>query len=81
MHKRVALIGASPLGTGANYALEALERTIRVMTADVVASLSIPFVRTKIDAEGTITDDELRAALEDIATQLVSPPLSSTRPV
>jgi NAD(P)H-dependent FMN reductase len=73
VHKRVALIGASPLATGANYALEALERTIRVMTADVIASLSVPFVRAKIDETGAITDAELRAALEGIATQLVTP--------
>jgi NAD(P)H-dependent FMN reductase len=71
VHKRVALIGASPLETGANYALEALERTIRVMSADVVASLSVPFVRVKIDGAGAISDDELRGALEDIATRLV----------
>jgi chromate reductase len=76
VHKRVVLIGASPLGTGANYALEALERTIRVMTADVVGTLSIPFVRTKIDANGVITDDELRASLEDLATRLVTPTAS-----
>jgi len=73
VHKRVALIGASPLGTGANHALEALDRTIRVMTADVVASLSIPFVRGKIDGDGAISDGELRAALENIAAQLVAP--------
>jgi NAD(P)H-dependent FMN reductase len=79
VHKRVALIGASPLQTGANYALEALDRTIRVMTADVVASHSIPFVRTKIDADGAISDVELRAALEDIATQLVAPPSAAPR--
>jgi NAD(P)H-dependent FMN reductase len=73
VHKRVALIGASPLGTGANHALEALDRTIRVMTADVVSTLSIPFVRTKIDETGAISDTELRAALEEMATRLVSP--------
>jgi NAD(P)H-dependent FMN reductase len=73
VHKRVALIGASPLATGANYALDALERTIRVMTADIVASLSIPFVRVKIDATGAISDAALRTSLEDIATRLVTP--------
>lgn len=73
VHKRVALIGASPLGTGANYALEALDRTARVMTADVVAALSVPFVRAKIGDDGAITDDALRAALEDVAARLLSP--------
>jgi NAD(P)H-dependent FMN reductase len=72
VHKRVALIGASPLASGANYALEALERTARVMTADVIATLSVPFVRTKIGDDGSITDATLRAALEDIAARLVS---------
>ncbi len=76
VHKRVALIGASPLETGAHYALEALERTIRVMSADVVASLSVPFVRAKIGADGVITDDELRASLQDIATRLVTPTIA-----
>jgi NAD(P)H-dependent FMN reductase len=73
VHKRVVLIGASPLATGANHALEALDRTIRVMSADVVGTLSIPFVRAKIDESGAITDDELRTTLEDLATRLVSP--------
>ena len=76
VHKRVVLIGASPLATGAQHALEALDRTIRVMSADVVASLGIPFVRTKIGENGEISDPELRAALEAIADRLVSPATS-----
>ena len=72
VHKRVVLLAASPLETGAHYALEALDRTIRVMSADVVASLSIPFVRVKIAQDGTITDDDLRVSLEEIANRLVS---------
>ena len=70
--KPVILIGASTMPTGASLALEALERTLRVMSADVVGVLSVPHVRAKIDANGRVTDDATTASLSDLAEKLVA---------
>lgn len=69
--KPVALIGASTMGTGAGLALEALERTIRVMSAEVVGVLSVAHIRAKLDAAGAVTDAETSAALESLATKII----------
>lgn len=67
VNKPVALLAASTLETGAGLALEALDRTIRVMSADVVGTLSIPFVRAKLDENGNVVDAETDAALTELA--------------
>jgi chromate reductase len=67
VNKQVVLLGASTLETGAGFALEALERTIRVMSADVVGVQSIPFVRAKVNAEGLVTDEATRELLRGLA--------------
>jgi chromate reductase len=69
--KPVALIGASTMATGASLALEALERTLRVMSAEVIGVLSVPHVRAKIDADGRVTDDLTVASVGDLAEKLV----------
>ena len=66
--KRVALIAAS--ATGATYAMEALERTIRVMSAEVVATQNIAGVRGKLDENGNISDPEMRDALAQVAARI-----------
>lgn len=70
VHKPVALIGASTLESGASFALEALERTIRVMSANVVGTLAVPFVRAKLNDTGSVDDPALRAGLERLAASL-----------
>jgi chromate reductase, NAD(P)H dehydrogenase (quinone) len=70
VHKPVALIGASTLESGASFALEALERTIRVMSANVVGTLGVPFVRAQLDETGTVADPVLRARLARLAESL-----------
>jgi chromate reductase len=70
--KRVALIGVSTMGSGASFALEALERTIRVMTAEVVGTLSVGHVRAKLDENGQITDPATRDALAQLASTIES---------
>jgi NAD(P)H-dependent FMN reductase len=67
VHKPVALLGASTLETGAGLALEALERTIRVMTADVAGTLSVAFVRSKIDVAGNIIDPSTASSVDALA--------------
>jgi chromate reductase len=70
--KPVILMGASTMATGASLALEALERTLRVMSAEVIGVLSVSHVRAKIDAEGRITDEATAAGLADLAEKLVA---------
>ena len=69
--KPVALLGASTMATGAGLALEALERTIRVMSAEVLTVLSVAHVRAKVDPEGNVIDEETRAALASVAGKIV----------
>jgi NAD(P)H-dependent FMN reductase len=69
--KPVFLIGVSTMPTGAGYALEALERTLRVMSAEVLGTLSIGHVRAKLDADGRVTDTGTTEALEGAASRIV----------
>jgi NAD(P)H-dependent FMN reductase len=69
--KPVFLIGASTMPTGAGYALEALERTLRVMSAEVLGTLSVAHVRAKLDADGRVTDPGTTEALEALASKVV----------
>lgn len=66
--KRVALLAAS--ATGAAYAMEALDRTIRVQSAEVIATHRVAGVRGMIDASGDITDPETRDALAQFAARI-----------
>ena len=70
--KPVVLMGASTMATGASLALEALERTLRVMSAEVVGVLSVPHVRAKIDAEGRVIDDATTEGLTELAEKIVN---------
>lgn len=70
--KPVVLVAASTLETGASLALEALERTIRVMTADVVGTVSVPFVRSKLDATGAVNDEATQHRLRELANGLAT---------
>lgn len=66
--KRVALIAAS--ATGASYAMEALERTIRVQSAEVVATHRVAGVRAKLDENGGVSDPETRDELAQFAAHI-----------
>jgi chromate reductase, NAD(P)H dehydrogenase (quinone) len=71
VNKPVVLIGASTLASGASHALEALERTIRVMSAEVLGTLGIAHVRAKMDSSGLVTDADTLTALETLATKII----------
>ncbi len=71
VNKPVALLSASPLATGGSKALEALDQVIRVMSAEVVGSLSVPFARKKLDEQGELTDRQTSQALETLVHELV----------
>lgn len=62
--KPVTLITASSSG---EYAHPSLLRTLGALSANVIeeASLLVPFIRSKMDGEGNIADEELRKALEN----------------
>lgn len=71
--KPTAVISASPMMTGGDKANASLVQTLKVMTATITDDriLTIPTVRTKIDAEGNITDDALKTALIKIVDSLI----------
>lgn len=71
--KPVSVISASPSDTGGSRAHTSLSYTLSVLTAKLSeqASLIVPFVRTKLDADGRITDPKLTQELQNVVTALV----------
>ncbi|MBC7922403.1 MAG: NAD(P)H-dependent oxidoreductase [Ferruginibacter sp.] len=71
--KPVAAMSASPSATGGEKAHASLRLTLTALAAQIVegAALTVPFVRTKLDADGTVSDPAtaraLRSALEALA--------------
>jgi chromate reductase len=71
--KPVAALSASPYPTGGERAHASLLLTLTAVSAAIVedAARTVPLVRTKMDANGVITDaataEELRAALDALA--------------
>jgi len=67
--KPTAVISASPLATGGEKALASLLQTLRIMGAlcPDELTMAIPFVKKKIDAQGTITDN---VTIQQLATLL-----------
>ncbi|UFH53595.1 NADPH-dependent FMN reductase [Spirosoma sp. KNUC1025] len=69
VEKPAGVISASPSDMGGSRAHAALSYTLSVLTANLPegASLIVPFVRTRIDAGGHVTDpvliDELRGVI------------------
>ena len=72
--KPVAVLSASPSANGGDKASAALLLTLTALEARIVpeASLIIPFVRSKLTVEGTVSDLELQEALRSSVTALAS---------
>lgn len=72
--KPVGVISASPSDMGGSRAHAALFYTLGVLTAKLPeeASLIVPFVRKKVDADGNITDPVLIHELRGVLTALVN---------
>ena len=72
--KPVGVISASPSDMGGSRAHASLSYTLSVLTANVTpeASLIVPFVRTKLDASGYVTDPTLIQQLQNVVTGLVN---------
>ena len=64
--KPVAVLSASPSALGGEKAHAALVLTLRALEADIVetASLQIPFVSTKLNAQKEVSDPATLAALQ-----------------
>lgn len=74
VYKPVGIISAGPSDTGGARAHASLTHTLEVMTAYFTdqTSLIIPFVRTKLNGEGQITDPETAEALRRVLLALVN---------
>ncbi len=70
--KPVAALSASPGATGGQKALASLLLTLGVLSARVVegATLSVPLVRTKLDAQGEVSDPALVQSLQAVLEAL-----------
>src|ERR1700761_7119251 len=66
VYKPVAAWSASPMQTGGSKAHAWLVQTLAVITADIVpeASLNIPFIKTRLSANGEVADAEISASLK-----------------
>ena len=76
--KPVAALSASPYATGGEMAHASLLTTLKMLSATVPegATLSIPFVRSSLDADGAIADEatarSLRGVLDALATAIAA---------
>jgi NAD(P)H-dependent FMN reductase len=69
--KPVAVVGTSPLPTGAASALADVQRILTVLGAEIVkADPTIGKVHTHIDAEGCISDPERAARISGLLVNL-----------
>ena len=72
--KPVAAISASPLNSGGDKALASLLLTLTALgtTKNESSSLSIPNIKSKLDATGTNTDEQLTESLTRILDNLLN---------
>jgi chromate reductase len=65
VNKPVAAWSASPLQTGGSKAHAWLIQVLGVLTAEIVigASLNIPFIKTRMDADGEVADAAISVSL------------------
>jgi NAD(P)H-dependent FMN reductase len=63
---RVAALSASPSADGGSYALQWLVQTLTVMSADVVTTMTVPFVKNRL----ATADEKLRQELAAVVRAL-----------
>lgn len=79
VNKPVAALAASPYPTGGERAHASLLLTLTMLSAEIVegATMTVPLVRTKMNANGEITDpataQTLRSVLEVLARAINAP--------
>jgi len=71
--KPVAAISASPLATGGDKALAALENTLTALGTVKSANtlLNIPFIVKKLDAAGVLVDEATKQQLDNVLNALI----------
>ncbi len=81
--KPVGVISAGPSDMGGSRAHASLSCTLKILTAHLPekASLIVPFVRQKIDADGYITEPILNQQLRDVVDALVQAVQDNTQTV
>jgi chromate reductase len=68
----VAVIGASPGAFGAVWAQAELKKVVGLIGARVLpVELAVPKADSLFDADGRLTDDELRVNLSEVVRDLV----------
>jgi chromate reductase, NAD(P)H dehydrogenase (quinone) len=72
MNMPTAVISASPHPDGGATALQSLELTLKMMSADIPddASLAVPFVNKIIGPNGSITDTNIQSSLLNLVRAL-----------
>jgi NAD(P)H-dependent FMN reductase len=72
--KPVAVLSASPSAMGGEKAHASLTQTLKVLGAktSVDMSLIVPFVRTKLNAEGELTDEATASAMRSVLSSLAA---------
>lgn len=79
--KPIAVVGTSPLPTGAASAVSDVVRVISALKADVIdAELTIPAVHTRLDEEGRIADPELATRIGELLARVAEAVVSATEP-
>ncbi|WP_020607139.1 NADPH-dependent FMN reductase [Spirosoma spitsbergense] len=73
VHKPVGVLSAGPSDMGGSRAHTALSHTMEVLMAQQPeqASLIVPFVRQRMDADGRVTDPVLKQALQTVLSTLI----------
>ena len=68
VEKPVVVISASPSMDGGNFAHASLSETLKVLSANIIdgGSLSIPFVRKKLNENGQLTDPDTINQLKSV---------------
>lgn len=80
--KPVAVVGTSPLPTGAASAVSEVERVLTALRAEVVdAELAIGQVHTRIGADGEISDPELAVRVTELLDKLARAAASPSVPL
>jgi NAD(P)H-dependent FMN reductase len=64
---RVAALSASPSADGGKYALQWLVQTLTMMSAEIVTTLTIPFVKQRLASNDPRLREDLRGAIDALA--------------
>ncbi|HYO75891.1 MAG TPA: NAD(P)H-dependent oxidoreductase [Thermoanaerobaculia bacterium] len=64
---RVAALSASPSADGGKYALQWLVQTLTMMSAEIVTTLTVPYVKNRLATNDEVLRNELREAVRALS--------------